>query len=192
MKKWGKANEEMSDQVVKTYPDVRTITGEYLVERSRSNSGSTELVNLETRRRILRRRVTPPDFNKRLFCRCQSRSFSYRALVVLFLTFREADLQLHTPFAPVQIERNERVAFSFDSTNQPIDLCAVEQKLTCPCRVCADVRRCAQQWREVGTEQPGLVILELYVGFRDLAAPGPEAFDLPTFELKARFKRSLR
>jgi hypothetical protein len=30
MKAWGKANQEKSDKIVLTYPDIRTITGEYL------------------------------------------------------------------------------------------------------------------------------------------------------------------
>jgi hypothetical protein len=30
MKAWGKENQEISDKIVRTYPDVRTITGEYL------------------------------------------------------------------------------------------------------------------------------------------------------------------
>ena len=31
MKKWGEENQKKSDQVVKTYPNIRTITGEYLM-----------------------------------------------------------------------------------------------------------------------------------------------------------------
>jgi len=31
MKAWGEANQERTDQVVQTYPDIRTITGEYLI-----------------------------------------------------------------------------------------------------------------------------------------------------------------
>ena len=31
MKKWGEENQKKSDQVVKSYPDIRTITGEYLM-----------------------------------------------------------------------------------------------------------------------------------------------------------------
>lgn len=31
MKAWGKANQEKSDKIVLTYPDIRTITGEYLL-----------------------------------------------------------------------------------------------------------------------------------------------------------------
>ena len=31
MKAWGKENQEKSDKIVVTYPDIRTITGEYLV-----------------------------------------------------------------------------------------------------------------------------------------------------------------
>ncbi len=31
MKKWGEENQKMSDAVVVTYPDIRTITGEYLL-----------------------------------------------------------------------------------------------------------------------------------------------------------------
>lgn len=31
MKAWGAENQEMSDKVVMTYPDIRTITGEYLI-----------------------------------------------------------------------------------------------------------------------------------------------------------------
>ena len=31
MKKWGEENQKKSDQVVMTYPDIRTITGEYLL-----------------------------------------------------------------------------------------------------------------------------------------------------------------
>ena len=31
MKKWGAENQEISDKIVVTYPDVRTITGEYLM-----------------------------------------------------------------------------------------------------------------------------------------------------------------
>jgi hypothetical protein len=30
MKAWGKENQEKSDKIVLTYPDIRTITGEYL------------------------------------------------------------------------------------------------------------------------------------------------------------------
>ena len=30
MKAWGKENQEKSDKIVVTYPDIRTITGEYL------------------------------------------------------------------------------------------------------------------------------------------------------------------
>jgi hypothetical protein len=31
MKKWGEENQQLSDKVVLTYPDIRTITGEYLM-----------------------------------------------------------------------------------------------------------------------------------------------------------------
>jgi len=31
MKKWGEAAQEQSDKIVMTYPDIRTITGEYLM-----------------------------------------------------------------------------------------------------------------------------------------------------------------
>lgn len=31
MKKWGEENEKLSDKIVVTYPDIRTITGEYLM-----------------------------------------------------------------------------------------------------------------------------------------------------------------
>ena len=31
MKKWSEESQKKSDEVVKTYPDIRTITGEYLV-----------------------------------------------------------------------------------------------------------------------------------------------------------------
>jgi hypothetical protein len=31
MKKWGEENQKLSDQIVVTYPDIRTITGEYLM-----------------------------------------------------------------------------------------------------------------------------------------------------------------
>ena len=31
MKKWGDENQELSDKIVVTYPDIREITGEYLV-----------------------------------------------------------------------------------------------------------------------------------------------------------------
>jgi hypothetical protein len=31
MKKWGEANKKKSDEIVVTYPDIRTITGEYLI-----------------------------------------------------------------------------------------------------------------------------------------------------------------
>ncbi|NNC78160.1 MAG: hypothetical protein HKN77_09380 [Woeseiaceae bacterium] len=31
MKKWGEENQKRSDQIVQTYPDIRTITGEYLM-----------------------------------------------------------------------------------------------------------------------------------------------------------------
>ena len=31
MKAWGKENQEKSDKIVVTYPDIRTITGEYLL-----------------------------------------------------------------------------------------------------------------------------------------------------------------
>ena len=31
MKKWGEENQKKSDQIVLTYPDIRTITGEYLM-----------------------------------------------------------------------------------------------------------------------------------------------------------------
>ncbi len=31
MKKWGEENQKKSDEIVQTYPDVRTITGEYLM-----------------------------------------------------------------------------------------------------------------------------------------------------------------
>jgi hypothetical protein len=31
MKKWGEENQELSDKIVLTYPDIRTITGEYLM-----------------------------------------------------------------------------------------------------------------------------------------------------------------
>lgn len=33
MKKWGEENQKKSDKVVQTYPDIRTITGEYLVRK---------------------------------------------------------------------------------------------------------------------------------------------------------------
>jgi hypothetical protein len=31
MKKWGEENQKISDEIVVTYPDIRTITGEYLI-----------------------------------------------------------------------------------------------------------------------------------------------------------------
>lgn len=31
MKKWGEENQKRSDQIAMTYPDIRTITGEYLI-----------------------------------------------------------------------------------------------------------------------------------------------------------------
>jgi hypothetical protein len=31
MKKWGEENQKTSDKIVMTYPDIRTITGEYLI-----------------------------------------------------------------------------------------------------------------------------------------------------------------
>jgi len=31
MKKWGEENQKLSDKIVLTYPDIRTITGEYLM-----------------------------------------------------------------------------------------------------------------------------------------------------------------
>jgi len=31
MKKWGEENQKLSDKIVVTYPDIRTITGEYLL-----------------------------------------------------------------------------------------------------------------------------------------------------------------
>ena len=31
MKKWGEENQKRSDEIVVTYPDIRTITGEYLI-----------------------------------------------------------------------------------------------------------------------------------------------------------------
>lgn len=31
MKKWGEENQKRSDKIVMTYPDIRTITGEYLI-----------------------------------------------------------------------------------------------------------------------------------------------------------------
>ena len=31
MKKWGEENQQRSDKIVMTYPDIRTITGEYLI-----------------------------------------------------------------------------------------------------------------------------------------------------------------
>ena len=31
MKKWGEENQKLSDEIVVTYPDIRTITGEYLI-----------------------------------------------------------------------------------------------------------------------------------------------------------------
>jgi len=33
MKKWGEENQKRSDQIVQTYPDIREITGEYLMRR---------------------------------------------------------------------------------------------------------------------------------------------------------------
>ena len=33
MKKWGEENQKKSDKVVMTYPDIRTITGEYLLRQ---------------------------------------------------------------------------------------------------------------------------------------------------------------
>ena len=33
MKKWGEENQQRSDEIVLTYPDIRTITGEYLMRK---------------------------------------------------------------------------------------------------------------------------------------------------------------
>ena len=33
MKQWGEENEKRTEQIVQTYPDIRTITGEYLLRK---------------------------------------------------------------------------------------------------------------------------------------------------------------
>jgi hypothetical protein len=33
MKKWGEENQKKSDQIVQTYPDIREITGEYMMRK---------------------------------------------------------------------------------------------------------------------------------------------------------------
>ena len=52
------------------------------------------------------------------------------AFVVLFLTAREADLQLYAPFTPVQVEWHERVTLAFNGANQAVELSTVQRAVS--------------------------------------------------------------
>src|SRR5438093_7986 len=61
-----------------------------------------------------------------------------RALVVLLLAARQADLELDPAFAEVQIERRERVTRALDLADQAVDLRPVQQQLARARRVGAN------------------------------------------------------
>ena len=108
-----------------------------------------------------------------------------RALVVLLLAFRQADIELGAAARPVQVERHQRVAGALDLADQARQFLAVQQQLACATRVGLDVRGGGLQRGDMATEQEGLAVADGDVGFRNLRAPGAQRFDLPAFEREA-------
>ena len=59
---------------------------------------------------------------RRALSRCQSRSFSRGALVVLLLALGEPDFEFGAAVLPVQLERHQRVAAPLDRADQALQL----------------------------------------------------------------------
>ena len=75
-----------------------------------------------------------------------------------FLPLREADLELGTALAPVQVEWHQRVALALHGADQAIELASMQQQLAAARRVGLDVRRRRPERREVRPDEPGLAV----------------------------------
>src|SRR5882672_319288 len=80
------------------------------------------------------------------------------ALVVLLLTFREANGELRAVLAPVELERDERVPLALDEPGEPVDLPAIQEELANPRGIGLHVRRRGIERSDVRAEQPGFAL----------------------------------
>src|SRR4051812_18632707 len=101
---------------------------------------------------------------------------------MLFLAFREPDLELDASARVMHINRHECIAGALYGADQFADFGRVEQELPRACRIRLNVRRCARQWADVRAEQKELAVAHYYVSFFQLRAPCANRFYLPPFQ----------
>src|SRR5881394_350932 len=106
--------------------------------------------------------------------------FLARALVVLLLAFREPERELRAALAPIQLERDERVALALDEPREAIDLAPVHQQL-------ANARGRRAQRRDVRAVQPRFAAAHHHEAIDELRFARAEALHFPALERKSGF-----
>src|SRR5215471_669627 len=130
------------------------------VSRRRARSWRIKAARLQNRRRDLRRlratrrtRAASPISNQPLLLASPFAFLDRRALVVLLLAFREADVELHPPSAVMQVERHERVARALDLSDETADLAFVQEQHARTRGIGVHVRRRRREGRDVRADQ---------------------------------------
>jgi hypothetical protein len=98
---------------------------------------------------------------------------------------RQRNFQLGLAALPVQCRRHQGITFAFHCTDQPVQLAPVQQQFAGARRVRHDMGGCTQQWRDMKTEQPGLVILDHDVAFSELYAAFTQTFYFPALQCQS-------
>lgn len=107
---------------------------------------------------------------------------------MLFFAFGETDGEFDTPPGVVQIERDKRVASSFDLADQFGNFLTMHEQFACTRRVGLDVRRSGGEGTDMGADQKQLGSLDHDICLFQLRAAGTYCLDFPAFEGKTGLK----
>src|SRR3954471_24304121 len=100
---------------------------------------------------------------------------------MLFLAFREPDLELDASARVMHINRHECIAGALYGADQFADFGSIEQELPRACRIRLHVGRCARQRTDMRAEKKELAVADDDVSFLELSTPGAYRFDFPPF-----------
>lgn len=108
--------------------------------------------------------------------------FQVGTLVVLFLTFGDADFHFAPGVLPVQRQGDDGVTFAVNAAVQRVEFALVEQQLTGARRVADIVGGSHGHGRKVGAEQEGFAILQDDIAIADVGFACTQGFDFPALQ----------
>src|SRR6185369_981130 len=104
------------------------------------------------------------------------------ALVVLGLSLGQRDLALDLPILPVQVERDQRIAFLLDLSDQAADLILVHQQLLGPYGIGADMGGRGLQRIDLAADHVQLAALDDHIAVGQLRLALAQGFDFPALQ----------